>query len=46
MTTWTNQELKEGAPSISYEETGVSYNDASYNYEGVLTEQWTNQTKN
>lgn len=46
MSTWENQELKEGAPSQDYEEAGVTYDDANYNYDGILTEQWTNQTKN
>lgn len=46
MSTWTNQELKENAPSITYDEAGVTYDDTRYNYIGQLAENWTNQTKN
>lgn len=46
MSTWTNQEKKEGAPSITYEESGVTYEDPVYQYNGQVTENWTNQTKN
>lgn len=46
MTNWDNQEKKEGSPSISYEEDGVTYEDERYNYAGELAENWQNQTKN
>lgn len=46
MSTWTNQALKEDAPSIMYDEPNVEYDDARFNYIGQLAENWTNQTKN
>jgi hypothetical protein len=43
MTTWINEEKYEGSPSITYEESGVNYDD-NYNYNGQAITVWTNET--
>lgn len=46
MSSWDNLERLENAPSITYNEVGVTYNDEDYNYIGQVKETWTTETKN
>ena len=46
VTTWTNEELLSGQISISYNETGVTYNDIRYNYNGKEVPQWDTDNRN
>lgn len=46
MSTWDNTERLANAPSITYDEAGVLYDDIDYNYNGQVKETWTTPTKN
>lgn len=46
MTTWTNQQPLSGQTPISYNQSGVQYNQILYTYSGKLKASWSNQTKN
>lgn len=45
-TTYTNQPKYSGQTSITYNESGKTYNNAGYMYAGKLGTIFTNQTKN
>jgi hypothetical protein len=45
MATFTNEEKYGQAPSITYEQTGVTYDNTAYNYQGQLTTIWVNEPK-
>lgn len=42
---WNNQPKLEGAPSIVFNEAGVTFNDILYNFNGQLLTAWNNQQK-
>lgn len=45
-TTYTNQQKYSGQSSITYNESSKTYDQAIYQYNGVLGTVYTNQTKN
>lgn len=46
MTTWTKEEQLVGISPITYEESGVTYDDQRYNYNGKLVPQWDTDNRN
>lgn len=46
MATWTNDNKLSGQPSITYNESGKTYNEANVQYNGKVQTTWTNDTKN
>ena len=45
MTTWTQRTKFSGQTPKTYNEVGLTYNQASYLYNGIVGTIWTNQTK-
>ena len=45
MSTWNNTDKLEGAPSITYNDSSVTYNSSLYNYIGQLLTRWFNAIK-
>lgn len=43
-TTWTNEERYANAPSVTYDESSVTYDAVNYNYNGQEITVWTNET--
>lgn len=46
MSDWTNTEKLAGAPSVTYNDASVTYNNENYNYSGQVKVVWSNQTEN
>lgn len=46
MTTFTNQTKFAGQTPKTYNEAGLTYNQANYLYNGIIGTVWTNQTEN
>ncbi len=44
MSTWNNQEKREGQTSITYN-TPIAYNEVGYYYDGKTTSVWEENTK-
>lgn len=45
-TVWTNEEKLAGVASITYEQSGVTYNDVRYNYNGKSIPIWDTDDRN
>lgn len=46
MTTWIKEELLAGQIPITYNESGVTYNDIRYNYNGKKVPLWDTDNRN
>lgn len=44
-TTWTNDSKLAGQGSTTYNDSSITYNQATENYEGQVTTTWTNDSK-
>ncbi len=45
MSTWNNIDKLEGAPSITYNQSTVTYSSSLYNYVGQILSRWFNFIK-
>lgn len=45
MTTWSNTQKNIGQTSISYNETGKTYNEPAYSYWGIIVTVFSNLSK-
>lgn len=46
MTTWSNETKYAGQSSITYNESGKTYNEATYNYNGKVAPIWSSGSRN